>query len=155
MYVFRKCLLGGKDVPCKDLFTRVPTDSGKSSCVPSLKMSTYSGMCCALNAKTSLRNSTYSQLVAEMQENKEKKQVPVSVGKRDGLTLLLDLHSNRATLGTVARSSDAFNIFIGRVFKTIRKPNFSTKSQPVRSGPWKWSGLETSGQRVLGGQKGF
>ena len=72
-------------------------------------------MCCALNAQTSLRNSTYSQLVAEMQENEVKKQVPVSVGKRDGVTLILDLHSNRATLGTVARNSEAFNVLIGKV----------------------------------------
>ena len=78
-------------------------------------------MCCALNTKKVLQNSNYSRLVEEMQENVEKRKVPVVVGKRNGLTLILDLHSNRATLGTVARNSDAFNIFIGKVSKTIEK----------------------------------
>ena len=81
-------------------------------------------MCCALNAKKVLQNSSYSRLVEEMQENGEKSKVPVSVGKRNGLTLILDLHSNRASLGTVARNSDAFNIFIGKVSKTIEESYF-------------------------------
>ena len=79
----------------------------------------YSGMCCALNSENSLHNSTYSRLVAEMQENEAKRKVPVSVGKKDGLKLILDLHSNRASLGTVAEDEDAFNIFIGKVSKAF------------------------------------
>ena len=79
----------------------------------------YSGMCCALNDKKSLQNSTYSRLVEEMQEHGEKRKVPASVGKQDGLKLILDLHSNRASLGTVAEDEDAFNIFIGKVSKAI------------------------------------
>ena len=75
-------------------------------------------MCCALNTEKTLQNSTYSRLVAEMQGNKKKRKVPLYVGKREGLTLILDLHSNRASLGTVAENSDAFNIFIGKVFKS-------------------------------------
>ena len=78
----------------------------------------YSGMCCALNTEKSLQNSTYSRLVEEMQGNGEKRKVPLYVGKREGLTLILDLHSNRASLGTVARNSDNFNIFIGKVFQS-------------------------------------
>ena len=58
-----------------------------------------------------------------MQENEAKRKVPVSVGKKDGLKLILDLHSNRASLGTVAEDEDAFNIFIGKVSKTIEEPN--------------------------------
>ena len=77
-------------------------------------------MCCALNTENSLQNSTYSQLVAEMQGNGEKRKVPLYVGKREGLTLILDLHSNRASLGTVAKNSDGFNIFIGKVFKATK-----------------------------------
>ena len=76
-------------------------------------------MCCALNAENSLENSTYSRLVEEMQEQGEKRKVPVSVGKRNGLKLILDLHSHRASLGTVAEDEDAFNIFIGKVSKAI------------------------------------
>ena len=78
----------------------------------------YSGMCCALNTEPVLQNSTYSRLVEEMQGTEEKTTVEVSVGKKDGLTLILDLHSNRAALGTVAKNSDGFNIFLGKVSKT-------------------------------------
>ena len=56
-----------------------------------------------------------------MKVYKEKRKVSVSVGKRKGLTLVLDLYSNRATLGTVAKNANAFNIFIGKVSKTIEK----------------------------------
>ena len=84
-------------------------------------------MCCALNTEKSLQNSTYSQLVEEMQGNKEKRKVPLYVGKREGLTLILDLHSNRASLGTVARNSDGFNIFIGNVFKATTELNLIYK----------------------------
>ena len=78
-------------------------------------------MCCALNTETVLQNSTYSRLVEEMQGKEAKTTVPVSVGKKDGLTLILDLHSNRAALGTVAKNSDGFNIFFGKVSKTKDK----------------------------------
>ena len=74
-------------------------------------------MCCALNTENSLQNSTYSQLVEEMQGQGEKRRVPASAGKKDGLTLILDLHSNQAALGTVAKYSDGFNIFLGKVSK--------------------------------------
>ena len=78
----------------------------------------WSGMCCALNTEPVLQNSIYSRLVEEMQGREERTKVPVSVGKKDGLTLILDLHSNRAALGTVAKNSDGFNIFLGKVSKT-------------------------------------
>ena len=74
-------------------------------------------MFCALNSETVLRNSTYGRLVEEMQGKEEKRTIPSSVGKKDGLTLILDLHSNRAALGTVAKNSDGFNIFLGKVSK--------------------------------------
>ena len=53
-----------------------------------------------------------------MQGHGEKREVPVSAGKKDGLTLILDLHSNQAALGTVDNNYDAFNIFIGKVSET-------------------------------------
>ena len=87
--------------------------------VPTEVNLSYSGMCCALNAEKALENSTYGQLVEEMQDQGEKRKVPVTVGKRNGLSLILDLHSSRASLGTVAKSSEAFNIFIGKVLKPI------------------------------------
>ena len=91
--------------------------------LPAMNHTGYSGMCCALNAGKALQNSTYNRLVEEMQEQGEKRKVPVSVGKRNGLKLILDLHSNRASLGTVAEDEDVFNIFIGKVSKAIKKSN--------------------------------
>ena len=44
---------------------------------------------------------------------------PLVGNEKDGLKLILDLHSNRASLGTVAEDEDAFNIFIGKVSKAI------------------------------------
>ena len=56
-----------------------------------------------------------------MQKQGDKSKVPVSVGKRNGLKIILDLHSNRASLGTVAEDEDVFNIFIGKASKAIQK----------------------------------
>ena len=82
-----------------------------ASPVPTMVHVSHSGMCCALNANKTLQNSTYSRLVEEMQGKGEKRRVPASAGKKDGLTLILDLHSNQAALGTVNNNYDAFNIF--------------------------------------------
>ena len=90
-----------------------------------------SGMCCALNAKKSLKNSSYSRLVEEMQEHGDKRTLPVSVGKRNGLKLILDLHSNRASLGTVAEDEKAFNIFIGKVFKRSKNMSLNSSNHSV------------------------
>ena len=71
-------------------------------------------MCCALNAEAALQNTSYGLLVAEMQGQEEQVKVPRGVvGKRDGLKLTLDLHSNRATLGTISEDFDAFSLFLG------------------------------------------
>ena len=71
-------------------------------------------MCCALNSETALQNTSYGLLVAEMQGLEQPMKVPKGVvGKRDGLKLTLDLHSNRATLGTISEDFDAFSLFLG------------------------------------------
>ena len=96
--------------------------------MPTIGYVSHSGMCCALNAGKELQNSTYSRLVEEMQGPGEKRRVPASAGKKDGLTLVLDLHSNQAALGTVDNNYDAFNIFIGKVSKTTRNKNKTKKT---------------------------
>ena len=107
--------------PVKTSSPGFPQTQVTSPPVAAMNPTGYPGMCCALNDKKSLQNSTYSRLVEEMQEQGEKRKVPVSVGKRNGLKLILDLHSNRASLGTLAEDEDVFNIFIGKVFKAIQK----------------------------------
>ena len=76
-------------------------------------------MCCSLNAEDTLRQSTYAQLVREMQHSGEAgpeaglDKVPVTIGKSEGLRLTLDLHSNRVYFGTIDKDFSAFNVFIG------------------------------------------
>ena len=79
-----------------------------------------------------------------MQGKGKRRKVPLSVGKRNGLTLILDLHSNRAALGSVAKNSDAFNIFIGKVSKKFPK-QIPPKIPPTLPLPPKktiWGGRE-------------
>lgn len=72
-------------------------------------------MCCALNTHNALQNSSYGLLVSEMQskETQEKMAVPISIGKKEGLRLTLDLHSNHASFGTITEDFNAFSIFMG------------------------------------------
>ena len=97
------CQLAGSNVNCSDLFTKVPTDSG---------------MCCALGLDSldSLEVSTYQRLVKELQEetSTKKTQVKSKVGRRNGLRLTLDLHSNTVSFGTEEKDYNAFNVFIGQ-----------------------------------------
>ena len=94
------CEEEGKKVNCSKLFTRVPTDTG---------------MCCALNNVDALRDSDYKQLVRGMQgRNSNTSQVKSQVGRRKGLRLTLDLHSNTVSFGTEQKEFDAFSVFIGQ-----------------------------------------
>ena len=80
------CELAGKMINCSDIFTRVPTDTG---------------ICCALNVDDLLRESEYQNLVKELQGNKTTRKLESQEGKRNGLRLFLDLHSNTVSLGTL------------------------------------------------------
>ena len=82
------------------MFTRVPTDSG---------------MCCALNADDSLRESEYKALIKEMQGERETtKRVMSRVGQKNGLRITLDLHSNTMSFGTHDKEYRGFHLFIGQ-----------------------------------------
>lgn len=100
-HMLLSCQLAGSEVNCSELFTKVPTDSG---------------MCCALGLDSldSLEDSTYQRLVKELQgETTKKTQVKSEVGRRNGLRLTLDLHSNSVSFGTLDQEYEAFNVFIG------------------------------------------
>ena len=84
---------------CYSLFTRVPTDTG---------------MCCALNNVDALRDSEYKDLVDKHQGETKTQTVNSTVGRRNGLRLTLDLHSNTVSFGTLGQEYDAFNVFIGQ-----------------------------------------
>ena len=111
------CEVAGKKMDCSNLFTRVPTDSG---------------MCCALNWQNTLRTSEYKTLVESMQGSTANHTMPSQSGKKGGLRLLLDLHSNRVSFGTLNQDFNAFKVFIGEPaeFPVIKKR--SLKLQPGR-----------------------
>ena len=100
-------------------------------------------MCCALNSVDSMKNTTYGMLVEEMQNNitKSEKKVASSVGRKEGLKLVLDLHSNHASFGTITDNYNAFNVFIGgpSEFPVLRE-------RSVQLEPGKEHSLEFSGQ---------
>ena len=100
-------------------------------------------MCCALNSVDAIRNTTYGMLVEEMQNHLKESEMNVvtSVGKKEGLTLVLDLHSNRASFGTVTDSYNGFNVFIGgpTEFPVLRERSLQLE-------PGKEHSLEFSGQ---------
>ena len=51
-HLLRECWLQGEEINCSEIFTPVITDTG---------------VCCAFNLRTDLKESNYSQLVKEMQ----------------------------------------------------------------------------------------
>ena len=122
------CEVAGLEVNCSDIFTRVPTDSG---------------MCCALNVEDSLRTSVYQSLVKEMQGDKKVEKVTSREGKRNGLRLTLDLHSNTVSFGSLDQQHSAFKMFIG---KPAQFPMMRDKS--IRLGPGKEHFVELSANVV-------
>ena len=117
-HLLLSCQLGGKNVPCSSLFTRVPTDTG---------------MCCALNNVDALRDSEYKQLVRKQQgENMFRRPIDSTVGQQKGLRLTLDLHSNMVSFGSLGQEYDAFKIFIGQPQEFPMIKERSLKLQPGR-----------------------
>ena len=110
------CELAGKMINCSDIFTRVPTDTG---------------ICCALNVDDLLRESEYQNLVKELQGNKTKRMLESQEGKRNGLRLFLDLHSNTVSLGTLDEQHNTFKMFIG---EPAQFPMMREKSLHVQPG---------------------
>ena len=111
------CEVAGKKIDCSSLFTRVPTDSG---------------MCCALNWQNTLRTSEYKRLVESMQGSTANHTMLSQSGKKDGLRLLLDLHSNRVSFGTLNQDFNAFKVFIGQPAEFPVFKQRSLKLQPGR-----------------------
>ena len=102
------CEVAGKKENCTNFFTRIPTDSG---------------MCCALNWENALKSSDYKQLVEDMQQSKADMRMQSRGGEWGGLRLVLDLHSNLVSFGTLNQDYDAFKIFVGQSdeFPTIKQ----------------------------------
>ena len=111
------CEVAGTKIDCSSLFSRVPTDSG---------------MCCALNWKNALRRSEYRSLVESMQKSTANYTMLSESGEKGGLRLILDLHSNRVSFGTLNQDFDAFKVFIGQPAEFPVVKQRSLKLQPGR-----------------------
>ena len=109
------CEIAGTKINCSDIFTRVPSDSG---------------MCCTVNSVESLRSSGYKDLVEEMQGNKASHRLGSRSGKKNGLRLTLDLHSNSVSFGTFNKEFDAFSVFIGQTTEFPVLKHRSLQLQP-------------------------
>jgi len=111
--IMKKCMWDGKEVDCSSIFEITPTDMG---------------VCCAFNQKSNLKSgNVYTNLVGEMQKsdrdlqkknNSNEKTTSMKItqsraGKSQGLSLILDSHSNEVSPGTVANDFNGFQIFIG------------------------------------------
>ena len=117
--MIRSCQVGGKEVNCADYFSKVPTDLG---------------MCCALNVEKSLKESEYTQLVETMQDisgSVEKKTVAASEGINNGLSVVLDLHSNLESFGSIENDFRAFRVYIGQ---PTEFPAFQKRSLIIEPG---------------------
>ena len=75
-----------------------------------------SGMCCAFNAESALKKTTYSDLVRTMQGKTSPKKDfkeevrKVKTGSKNGLTIWLDQHSDKTSFGTVYDDYNGFKV---------------------------------------------
>ena len=105
----RSCHIAGEKVDCARIFSKVPTDQG---------------MCCAINSEIALKKSVYSKKVEELQKSSEymasgqkqpnRRKINGKVGIRNGIRLVMDLHSSSESLGSILNDFSAFEIFIGQ-----------------------------------------
>ena len=101
-FMLKSCELAGQDVNCSQYFTKVPTDLG---------------MCCALNLENSLKELKFTKMIEQMQETSEhveRRKVVAAKGMKNGLRLVLDLHSNQESFGSVENDFRAFHVYIGQ-----------------------------------------
>ena len=73
-------------------------------------------MCCAFNAESALKKTTYSDLIQMMQQvskaesNVNDKVKKVKTGEQNGLTLWLDQHSDTTSFGTIYEDYNGFKV---------------------------------------------
>ena len=106
-FLLKKCFWNGKELDCSDIFKQVPSDSG---------------MCCAFNAQSALRESSYSDLVKTMQDSQHNVKIDVKkirTGVAKGLTVWLDQHGDKTSFGTVFENYNGFKVHkdsVGNVY---------------------------------------
>ena len=113
----KSCQVAGESVDCSALFTKVPTDLG---------------LCCSLNSvQHVLKHSEYGQLVEEQQSRANWTGVLAGAGMRKGIKLVLDLHSDQQSFGSVFGEASGFKVFIGQKSEF---PVLQQRSLPIQPG---------------------
>ena len=111
-HLLERCRWAGETVDCRQLFTPVATDSG---------------ICCAFNPRQILRETNctgqgedteYGCLVREIQEEESKNTAKAvrkaSFGRKKGLQVILDQHSNLDSPATLFDGDTGFKIYLGK-----------------------------------------
>ena len=96
-----------------------------------------------MNTKNLLKESKYRYLILE-KDFLEMETVRTSDGINNGLRIILDLHSNKVSFGTLETEFDSFSVFLGRPedFPMIKRK--SLKIQPGQE-----HFIEISGTRTI------
>ena len=116
--LIKECKIGKKKIDCSKIFQKVPTDSG---------------MCCAMNMKSALRDSEFSELVKDMQKEdgaEKMERIKLKPGKRNGLRLTVDLHSSTVSHGSVYDDYQAFKVFVGQAHEVPTIEDYGLTIEP-------------------------
>ena len=108
------------------------------------RIPTDSGFCCALNTKQLLSDSRFRDLTLERDRFEKRTTIQTSNGINNGLRIILDLHSNQVSFGTLDTEFNAFSMFLGRPDDF---PMMKMKSLKIQPGQEHF--IEISGTRVV------
>ena len=96
-----------------------------------------------MNTKNLLKESKHRDLILE-KDSLEKETVLISDGINNGLRIILDLHSNQVSFGTLETEFDSFSVFMGRPDDFPMMKRKSLKIQPGQE-----HFIEISGTRTI------
>ena len=103
-------------------------------------------MCCAFNAESALRKSTYSELVQSMQTLSNPTSASgdeikkIKTGEQNGLTLWLDQHSDNTSFGTIYDDYNGFKVTLNYCIQDERRSKFSFRCLLVSQQSSLWWG---------------
>ncbi|XP_023321306.1 uncharacterized protein LOC111696020 [Eurytemora carolleeae] len=121
--LIQNCQFGGKAMDCRKIFKPSPTDIG---------------ICCAFNSQETLRESNYTRMLnqlnyKDMEGFKDIQKDPLSIitGKGNGLSFMLDQHSDIISFGTVEGDANGFLMYVG---ESDEFPTLQVKSLMLNAG---------------------
>ena len=96
-----------------------------------------------MNTKNILQESTYKTSLLK-RDSLEMETIRISDGINNGLRIILDLHSNKVSFGTLETEFDSFSVFLGRPEDFPMMKRKSLKIQPGQE-----HFIEISGTRTI------